>query len=705
MNRIYIYVMLFSGILFLNSMTCFAANEKLSASSRQTLDQLIRSGNRLEKLSRQDKDLRLLVQCDEHTTENDLLECFVLSYVALGNGFYTICISPSELSRFLDSDFVKRAELPRKASLSLDEARTETNVVLVQNGESLSSPYTGKNVVLGFVDSGFDVTHPAFRSSDNETLRIARFWNQIDNKLLSDKENILAEGTDNEEQTHGTHVAGIAGGSYFGTIATSESTTLDKNPYYGVAYDADLVMVGSTLEDTDILNGIKYVFNYADSIDKPAVVNISLNTSYGPHDGTSLFDQAIDAMLGKGKILVGSIGNDAKNKTHASMELNNAETPVLTFFKPSGYAANTFEVWGESDGFTVTVSLTDSQGETVWSCTSNGTDQSFSVPADFNYSEGGEIAYYTELWNNTRRMYRVALNNLNLKGYDIQIGVTGETQHIDLWTDKNSGQFTDNGKSTHVNFDADRTLGELGGTGKRTISVGNYTTRNVWTNFSGKKQSMLIDYPLNKINYTSSRGPASDGRVKPDVTAPGGMIFSAVSSYSDYYKESSANTVARATINGKSYYWGQMTGTSQASPFVAGVFATWLEANPELSPEDIQLILKKTARQDSHTGACPNSIYGYGKIDALAGIKEVLSPSAIDNLSTDKLYKLYRDGILFTSQAGKINLILSTPDGIIRYSDKTDVEPGTRIEWRELGLNTGLYILHINGFSEKIFVP
>ena len=78
---------------------------------------------------------------------SEFRECGVLSYVSLGNGFYTICISPSELSRFLDSDFVKRAELPRKASLSLDEARTETNVVLVQNGESLSSPYTGKNVV------------------------------------------------------------------------------------------------------------------------------------------------------------------------------------------------------------------------------------------------------------------------------------------------------------------------------------------------------------------------------------------------------------------------------------------------------------------------------------------------------------------------------------------------------------------------------
>ena len=171
---------------------------------------------------------------------------------------------------------------------------------------------------------------------------------------------------------------------------------------------------------------------------------------------------------------------------------------------------------------------------------------------------------------------------------------------------------------------------------------------------------MLIDYPLNKINYTSSRGPASDGRVKPDVTAPGGMIFSAVSSYSDYYKESSANTVARATINGKSYYWGQMTGTSEASPFVAGVIATWLEANPELSPEEYTTDFEKDRPPRFPYRSMSQLIYGYGKIDALAGIKEVLSPSAIDNLSTDKLYKLYRDGILFTSQAGKINLILST---------------------------------------------
>lgn len=40
--------------------------------------------------------------------------------------------------------------------------------------------------------------------------------------------------------------------------------------------------------------------------------------------------------------------------------------------------------------------------------------------------EGGEIACYTELWNGSRRMYRIALNNLNLKGYNIEVSVEGQ---------------------------------------------------------------------------------------------------------------------------------------------------------------------------------------------------------------------------------------------------------------------------------------
>ena len=182
--------------------------------------------------------------------------------------------------------------------------------------------FLGQNVTVAILDTGIS-PHPDFKgrilsfrdfssttgSSEKVLFSFSHFSPLIDNS------------------GHGTHVAGIAGGGYFGTIATSESTTLDTNPYYGVAYDADLVMVGSTLEDTDILNGIKYVFNYADSIDKPAVVNISLNTSYGPHDGTSLFDQAIDTMLGKGKFW--SAPSETMPKTKLMLRWNSTMQRLL----------------------------------------------------------------------------------------------------------------------------------------------------------------------------------------------------------------------------------------------------------------------------------------------------------------------------------------------------------------------------------------
>ena len=417
--------MLLAGALLLNGLACRADDSKLSASSRQMLDQTRHTDTRLKSTTRE-VPLRLLLQCDASATEADLLAAGARSCVPLGHGFYTVQTDRAQLDQLLQQPFVLRAELSRQATPSLDQARSETFVNQVQSGESLVSPFTGRGVVLGFVDSGFDVAHPAFRSAEGDTLRIVRFWNQMNDRLLTTRESILAEGTDNTEQTHGTHVAGIAGGGYFGPVQTSATTSLDRNPYYGVAYDARLVMVGSTLEDTDILNGIQYIFSYADSIGCPAVVNISLNTSYGPHDGTSLFDQAIDALVGKGHILVGSIGNDAKNKAHASMELTDSSTPVRTYFKPTGYESNTFEAWGQTDGFAVTLSLTDSQGAAVWSCTADGADQSFAVPDDYNYSEGGEIACYTELWNGSRRMYRIALNNLNLKGYNIEVSVEGQ---------------------------------------------------------------------------------------------------------------------------------------------------------------------------------------------------------------------------------------------------------------------------------------
>jgi len=101
----------------------------------------------------------------------------------------------------------------------------------------------------------------------------------------------------------------------------------------------------------------------------------------------------------------------------------------------------------------------------------------------------------------------------------------------------------------------------------------------------------------------SSRGPTLDGRVKPDITAPGVNIS--------------------APRSGSIFGYTRLSGTSSAAPFVAGVTALMLEADPSLTPDQIKDILISTC---SHWGSSsPNIDYGYGLIDAYKAISECMS--------------------------------------------------------------------------------
>ena len=64
-----------------------------------------------------------------------------------------------------------------------------------------------------------------------------------------------------------------------------------------------------------------------------------------------------------------------------------------------------------------------------------------------------------------------------------------------------------------------------------------------------------------------------------------------------------------------------------SSPFVAGVVATWLQAYPELTPEQLKEIISATARTDDSTGDLGeqgNNDWGFGKIDAFEGLKSCI---------------------------------------------------------------------------------
>ena len=126
---------------------------------------------------------------------------------------------------------------------------------------------------------------------------------------------------------------------------------------------------------------------------------------------------------------------------------------------------------------------------------------------------------------------------------------------------------------------------EIGGTGKSIITVGSYNSKNFVKTLSGTPQ--YTEYTIGDISPFSNVGPTPDGRMKPDVAAPGSLIVSAFNST----VSNDPAIVYNTEWNGKKYPYGVYQGTSMASPHVAGVIALWLQANRKLTPTQIRQVL------------------------------------------------------------------------------------------------------------------
>ena len=138
----------------------------------------------------------------------------------------------------------------------------------------------------------------------------------------------------------------------------------------------------------------------------------------------------------------------------------------------------------------------------------------------------------------------------------------------------------------------------------------------------------------------SSRGPTLDGRVKPDLTAPGVNVISSISSFTNASYLPEANT----NFNGRNYEFAAFSGTSMASPVVAGLVALLLEANPTLSAQDVKDILIATAREDDKTGTLPsggNAEWGAGKATATRAIEMALNYLSVQASSGNQHISVY----------------------------------------------------------------
>ena len=157
----------------------------------------------------------------------------------------------SQLATLASQPSVQRIEAGRQHTVTLDTSLIVTKANRMhQPVPERETSYTGRGIVMGVMDIGFDLTHPTFYSRDMKAYRIKAFWDQLDTTRLADEplyvgrdylneDAILAKAhaTDGMQEFHGTHTASIAAGSGYGSS------------YIGAAPEAELCLVANAVSD------------------------------------------------------------------------------------------------------------------------------------------------------------------------------------------------------------------------------------------------------------------------------------------------------------------------------------------------------------------------------------------------------------------------------------------------------------------------
>jgi subtilisin family serine protease len=554
----------------------------------------------------------------------------------------------------------------------MDDAKTQTNVDDVHLGTGLSSSYKGDGVVVGIIDGGFDYTHPAFEDV-NGNLRIKKVWEQEithpnypgpssfnygveltdPNDILNWEHDAVPDNNGNwiSKGSHGTHVGGIAAGSDHPT----------NGLYGGCAPKSELVIVSTPMTDNTMLDGINYIFNYASSVGNPAVINMSIGSHFGPHDGTSLFDQALPNLVaGNGKVLVGAAGNENGHVVHFSHSFSGIDSiPTSVTLDPTN-ASNqddyvNIDAWGDPNtDFCISIDLYDPlqnwQTWTGWVCAStNLTDSTILTGSDggqaridiscessSSLNSKPHIEYSIQVTTNDYAI--ISLANISSGSNNVNMWITQPGYGIVKWT--NWGLLTAFGfLADPLSLgDNNMSVGEIGGTGTHIISVGAYTSKDQWTDTQGSNHQIPALSSIGDIAPFSSLGPTADGRTKPDITAPGNILVSSVSSF-DPANQQGGGSYDRVVTNvgGNSWPYSAMEGTSMATPMVTGIIALLMDINPNLSFSDIKNLIQSTAITDNYTGTVPNNTWGAGKIDAL-GAASGTTPTSVNQYTSNDIF-------------------------------------------------------------------
>lgn len=665
------------------------------------------------------------------STDADTTHIDGVTILAHRGNISVVSATMADLERLAESPRVSRISLSRPITPTLVNARPLVGADKSQSGVGLSRAFTGKGTITGLFDVGLDAHHVNFNNQETDKTRIQRIWTFQGTDgtptAYDTPEQIAAFTTDSLTETHATHVLGCMSGSYNGVggrMADSSTRTVITGsdvqcPFYGVATDANIAASVGRLYDANILVGVDRIAAYADSIGQPAVINLSLGSLIGPHDGTDPFCQFLDS-IGNHAIVCLAAGNNGHQKISIVKTLNQEDPSVRTFLwmTPTYSGSGYISVWSSSPKpFAMQPVIYDqSTGKIVYSYTLDALTDSAVAIATSSLAEDGDItnAVFDKTFSDSYILLSSSLNGDStrygvLMAFDMKLNpgtnadgnlvpgiiVTADPGVTIQMTNESPNIFSARSLSGWTEGSPALSISDLA-CGHKVISVGAYTSRAVTTYLDGS----TFDYGTwgladNEICYFSSYGTLLDGRQLPLVCAPGARITSSVSRYwvaADSIGDD--ELCAQFEHDGEPNYYADKQGTSMSCPIVAGAIALWLEADPTLTVADVQKLISETsATADRDTSSNPIQ-WGSGGIDVYAGLLKICQSLGVTDIRADKTpldVVQTPEGLIITNPTqSRYAIAVCDTSGRLVHQAQTGAESYT------VSLAPGIYIANIN---------
>lgn len=552
-----------------------------------------------------------------------------------------VTMSPALLNEAQKNGHIKQFYYEYAPPVALnDTSRYTQKVNFVHSGTGgLPAAYTGKDVIIGYVDQGLDWAHPDFKDANGHT-RVLRYWDHtLPVNGQTPQPYGYGQAWDSTEIANGLCISTESGTAHGTTVAgVGSGNGLANGKNKGMAPDSKIIIVESNFNlpnwTLTIADACDYIFKVADTLGLPAVINLSLGTYLGSHDGNDPASILMENLLDEkpGRIIISAAGNSgSQGKYHVQGNISAGDTSFVWLKNNPSSAIQPnsvyFDLWADSADFhNISYAFgadKPAPGYGLRAMTSFHPGSQLGTPIfEVLKTPAGDtlsnIQIYAEIQNGLYHM-EVLMADIDSTNYLYRFVTTG-TGKYDMWSGVwlGANNFETNIPTISVmpsivNYIMPDTLQSIVSSwncSEKVISVANMRNRQSFINKNGVPYTTSNPTLVGRLSMNSSKGPSRHGVVKPDITASGDVSLSAAPLWllNNNGYNSMVDQGGKHVVNG---------GTSMASPVVAGIAALYLEKCNSLTYADFKRDLINNAVKDIHTGTTPNFAFGYGKADAL----------------------------------------------------------------------------------------